>query len=336
MGSHPAFRRYYLLTYPRTASNLLLRILALEDQPSLVEGGKNEYLFAPTMEWRTGQNKTAGKHISEWTGIQISGLKESYQTCFEALQEQLDKATAQQKDVYIKEHVPWLIEPVAETRFLYGDSASYERAWMVETSYGNSRSKFNETIFPDEFLRIWLPTFLIRHPALVFPSNYRTCLDNEGQDIARSEMHALEMTIHWSRTLYDWYTEPPEINLPTTSSLEHWPIILDADDIITQPDIVIKYAEIVGFDITKLKSSWDPSSKQELDAMSAVEKRMKSTLLSSSSIVKEKASADIRIETEMLQWRTEFGDDEAQRMEGWVRAAMPDYEYLRARRLIVH
>jgi hypothetical protein len=92
---------------------------------------------------------------------------------------------------------------------------------------------------------------------------------------------------------------------------------------------------MIGFELTKLKFSWKPSSEEELVTMSAVERRMRLTLSSSSSVLKEKAPTDLTIEKEMLKWRTEFGDDEARRIEGWVRAAMPDYEYMRAHRLMV-
>jgi hypothetical protein len=43
--------------------------------------------------------------------------------------------------------------------------------------------------------------------ALAFPPSYRTCVGLEGPEAARTESaHALEMTMHWSRTLFDWYT----------------------------------------------------------------------------------------------------------------------------------
>ncbi|KAI1621079.1 hypothetical protein EDD37DRAFT_143717 [Exophiala viscosa] len=67
--------------------------------------------------------------------------------------------------------------------------------------------------------------------------------------------------------------------------------------------------------------------------MSRTERRMRSTISASTGILKEKASADLSIDSEMSKWMTEFGEEEARKLASWVEAAMPDYIYMRARRL---
>lgn len=62
---------------------------------------------------------------------------------------------------------------------------------------------------------------------------------------------------------------------------------------------------------------------------------MKSTIMASSGIVEGKSAQYIDIDQEAQKWKVEFGVDEGKKMEGWVRAAMPDYEYLKAKRLKV-
>ncbi|MCJ1305305.1 hypothetical protein MMC08_008119 [Hypocenomyce scalaris] len=328
-------RRFYLLTYPRTASNLLLRILALEDQPNLLSSEKGGYFFIKTIRLRMDLFKAAGRHLDEWTREERTGLMECYQICFEALQKHAEMAEAQGKDIFVKEHAPWLMEPVAETKWVFGENSTHESPWTVKALPEQTHSTLNETVLPDEFLKTWLPTFLIRHPALVFPSIYRTCVDLEGPEVAKTEFrqHALEMTMHWSRTLYDWYTRQLNASESSSDSDVTWPIILDADDVMVEPEVVLRYSTIVGMDPTKLKFSWAPASKEELDKMRGFERRMRSTISASAGIVEGKTSTNLDIDEEAKKWRVEFGVEEGEKIEKWVRAAMSDYEYMKARRL---
>jgi len=239
--------RFWLLTYPRTASNLLLRILALEDQSNLALSSKTSYYFVPTMRVRMGPNGTYGKHPDSWTLEQRNSLMSSYQSSFENLQQQISAAEIQSKDLFIKEHVPWMIEPIAETKFVFGEHSTDESPWTVKAFAKQTRSESNETVLPDEFLKMWFTTFLIRHPALAFPSSYRTCIDNEDVESAKAQaiVHSLEMTLHWSRTLYDWYTKHFD-QLKLSSAEEfNWPIILDADDIIPNQNFCVDTATLL-------------------------------------------------------------------------------------------
>ncbi|KIX08913.1 uncharacterized protein Z518_03570 [Rhinocladiella mackenziei CBS 650.93] len=332
MALSPPYR-FYLLTSPRTASNLLIRMLNLQNQPSLLQGSKNEYFFEPTLAWKF-ENKTIGIHIDELGKLQKAELKHSYQICFEALSEQVNVAAAQGKNIFVKEHVGWLTEPVAETEFVFGEHSARELPWTIHTSYNSTHSALNKTILPDEYLKTWLPTFLIRHPTLTFPSIYRTTVDNEGRQAARDDpVHTLEMTMHWSRVLYDWYMQQEHLSRFSAENGTNWPIILDADDVMLNPQVMIRYSKIVGFDPSVLRFSWEATSREELEQMSKLERRMRSTISASTGILKEKASADLNIDTEVIKWRTEFGQKEAEKIASWVRAAMPDYEYMKARRL---
>lgn len=146
-------------------------------------------------------NGTYSKKVNSLTSEQRIRLSEAYQASFDTLQEHLDVADATGKDVFTKEHVTWLIEPVTETQILFGEFSTDEVPWMIKSAMGKTRSGANETCLPDEFLKTWKPTFLIRHPALAFPSALRTSIDNEGLEAARAQkqIHKLEMTLHWSR-----------------------------------------------------------------------------------------------------------------------------------------
>jgi hypothetical protein len=135
------------------------------------------------------------------------------------------------------------------------------------------------------------------------------------------------MTMHWSRTLYDWYTTQP-----TASS--HQPIILDADDIMLNSDLVCRNSQTLGLDPSKLRFEWTPTGKEELEKMGRAKRRMVSTISASGGIVEGKTGMGIDIDVEAGKWKEEFGEDEGVRIESWVRNAMDDYEYMRERRFL--
>ena len=139
--------RFYLLTSPRTASNLVIRMLNLPNQPSLLQNSKNEYLFAPALGWKF-QHQTVGRHVDELEEAQRTELKHAYQICFEALSEQVDTAAAQGKNIFVKEHIGWLTDPVAETKFVFGDHSTRDPPWTIQTSHSSTHSVGNKTILP--------------------------------------------------------------------------------------------------------------------------------------------------------------------------------------------
>lgn len=60
---------------------------------------------------------------------------------------------------------------------------------------------------------------------------------------------------------------------------------------------------------------------------------MLKTLHGSGGIVQGKTSKGLDIATEAEKWKAEFGEENAIELEKIVRANMPDYEYMLARRL---
>lgn len=84
-----------------------------------------------------------------------------------------------------------------------------------------------------------------------------------------------------------------------------------------------------------MKFEWEPATN-DLDQNyppSDIRRRMLSTLNESSGILLEKTSTNIDIGMEAKTWREEFGEKISRHMEKLVRAAMPDYEYMKARSL---
>ena len=261
-------------------------------------------------------------------------MAQSYQTCRTELEKYVQAAEAEGKTVLVKEHASFMTEPTAQTRYFFRDDSVTEPPWTAWTAQSTStrgpglmHSSSNNTVLPDAFLETFLPTFLVRHPALAFPSLYRTIIDIEGAEAAKAEPI---MTLHWTRTLYDWYTQ----HFATLDSDAVWPLVLEADDVINSPDVIVQFCELVGLDVAKLRFEWTPASKEDLAQMrDDVQRRMRSTLSASAGVMKEKTSGAVDISAEARKWKVEFGETEAEKIEGWVTAAMPDYEFLKAKRL---
>lgn len=334
-----AHDRFYLITYPRSASNLLVKILALEEQPNVKMRENGGYFFLPPV-LLMAELKLRGKNVEEWTKQERDRMMKSYQECFEDLEEHVRTAKAEGKIVFVKEHSTFMTEPTAPARFLFGEDRVKEAPWTVGVSSAEAaeftHSRLNETVLSDEFLRTWLPTFLIRHPALVFPSHYRTMRDLEGVEAAKTADARLTliMTLHWTRTLYDWYSQELSKSESAPDSEVTWPLVLDADDIMTDPKVLVRFCEIVGLDPAKLRFTWMTASKDEFDQIPTyIEKRMRSTLLASAGVMGGKTAINLDIEMEAEKWREEFGEHEGEKIEKLVRAAMPDYEFMKAKRL---
>ncbi|GIK06542.1 hypothetical protein Aspvir_002192 [Aspergillus viridinutans] len=107
------------------------------------------------------------------------------------------------------------------------------------------------------------------------------------------------------------------------------PVLLDADDIINDPEIVCRLAKLLGLDESSVQYSWTP--RTDKDAF-YLKKAFMQTLNASSGVQKDKTSASLDIEDEIRKWKGEFGESLGQLIENCVSAAMPDYEYLRSKR----
>ncbi|KAI0466871.1 hypothetical protein F4859DRAFT_286926 [Xylaria cf. heliscus] len=318
--------RYWLLTMPRTASNMLVRILNLDEQG--VRPARNGgYFFFPGMIARLG---LYDKPSENWTPEEHAAVKAGTQKSFDALQDHLEAAEEEGQKIFVKEHVSFLNSPFYEQEYGYGKAEDC----LLETAQArgftqSTRSSLNFTSLSDEFLKTWYPTFLIRHPALMFPSLYRTAqkgIEMDGKGRSRPEPYEVEATLKFARTLYEFYSDHFGQN-------SQWPVLLDADDIMASPEIVMRYAELVGLDPDKLQFSWEKASQEKIDKMHHAEKVMLGTINASTGVDKGKMAGNINIDTEAGKWRDEFGEEGGRKLERWVRNAMPDYEYLRSKRL---
>ncbi|KAI1322744.1 hypothetical protein F5Y16DRAFT_385721 [Xylariaceae sp. FL0255] len=330
-------RRYWLITSPRTASNMLVKILNLEAQGTRPCFGSG-YFFHQGMLTRRMINR---KSMKEWTPEEKASVDVKQKECFENLQQFIEDSENDGQLVLIKEHALMLNDPLYEEQYLHGkDDIAREITEPPPTlpmrGVANpTRSPLNLTSLPDEFLNTMTPTFLIRHPIMQLPSLIRAVHAKEMADLkfaASTTPKDVEMSSKWIRSLYDFYASQKSTSTSNGKS-NSFPIILDADDVMLYPALVEKYADIVGLDREKLRFSWKKATEEEMEKLDPQARHMLKSLNASDGVDPSKLAANYNLDDEAKKWRVEFGEARGANLEKLVREALPDYEYMRERRL---
>lgn len=317
--------RHWLVTSPRTASHLLVRILNVEEQGAAENSG---YFWLPAIPKRYALQ---GKPMSEWTTEEKKDIDEIEKQCFNKLLDYIRESNENNRLVLFKEHALLVNHPFFESEYAHGKGTTVGEPPAVfgdgENGTPGTRSELNKTVLSDEFLRTLKPTFLIRHPALSITSMYRAAR-TEAFDRGSREPSPIERSSIWIRSLFDFYEAQRDNGAGP-------PLVLDADDVMTSPEVMVKYTGLAGLDPDKLRFSWEKASRETLSKQSTVSQMMLSTLNASDKINLDKVADALDITEEAAKWRAEFGKEDADKLESWVRAAMPDYEYMRSKRITV-
>jgi hypothetical protein len=330
----------------------LVRVLDIHHQPNVVTNDKAGYFFHEA--YLAGALKGYfNKPLGQWTDAEKAEIRDAYQQCLDRIEASSEQARRDNKIKFTKEHAFWFVNPAimldAESGTTSGSGEQQEDCFRLAFAnvYGQRQtfSRNNKTLLPDEYLRTWQFAFLIRHPALAWPSMYRAMrkISNLGilDDDGINGSFVSNMTFRWTRYLYDWCLEQSKSN---GSSV---PLILDAHDVIHNQDVVLRFCEETGLDKNAVQFEWKDDNINQLmlrlqnsqnevsDYEKEANKIMTSTLRTSSGIIKDKTPATVDIEAEVEKWKEEFGPEGAAMIERTVWAAMPDYEYLREKRLKV-
>jgi hypothetical protein len=349
----PVPQKVLLLCAPRTASNLLLHVLNLSEQPHVHRLLPHDgYSFLPSLgPWF----RTIGRPMKQWTPEERAALRKGFEDSVEGFCKCIMDAEKDGKGLFFKEHIIWMVEPVAKEKYIFGeDAAEGEVPWVMDVPVsvlgennrtaaddGNAKYKspLNATVIPDAVLEKFKAAFLIRHPALAYPSLVRTHCDIHGMEGLLKELQdgAMKSEFHmkWTRVLFDFYEQLCNADSSKKAENVRWPLVLDADDILTEPRIIEKFAELAGLDKTKVRWEWEADSMGKQENESRAAQRMRSTLNHSKGIVPGKTSIGIDIDVEAKKWTEEFGEDVSKLLEDYVRKSMVDYEVLKAKRLKV-
>ncbi|KAK4126540.1 hypothetical protein N657DRAFT_568085 [Parathielavia appendiculata] len=350
-------RDLLLISVPRTASNLFLKVLNIHHQPNVVTNKTAGYFFYDAY-MIAARDLQKPAHL--WTTDEKTLIRNTYQQCLDRLEELRAQAHRENKIVFAKEHAFWLVNPGtmhgppsnpsanggASPDAARDDDVSFRLQTPDSTTPGPERtySPNNQTLLPDEYLRTWQLAFIIRHPALAWPSMYRAMLKMSkelgmlDEDGVRGAS-AANMSLAWTRKLFDWYAE---------QSGGAGPLVVDAHDLIHDAgSVALRFCEATGLDKSVVQFEWGCATAGSGSESESVVKKwgsegsldekaariMLSTLEASKGIVKDKAPASVDVRAEAVKWRAEFGEEAAGLIEKAVWAAMPDYEYLRERRV---
>ncbi|KAM7210030.1 hypothetical protein V8F06_014587 [Rhypophila decipiens] len=333
-------RRLFLVSTPRTASNLLVRVLNIQNQPEVVTNEKSGYFFFEPYTVATAKGYFF-KPASQWEPDQKAEYQTLLQQAFDNLEAHGDRAQNEQgkRILWTKEHAFWFANSAAE--FDANSDTAQDRPFsltMPGYSADGTFSKHNNTLFPDKYLSTWKFSFLIRNPALAWPSMYRALqglseigMMGEQQAGAMKAAQLANMTYKWTRSLYEWCSE-------NQASGANRPLILDAHDIILDPGIVLKFCEETGLDKSVLQFEWESQPTGEFGHenrgyVKDAANLMTATLRGSKGVMKDKAPLEIDIAKEAEKWKVEFGKEAGEKLEVAVTAAMDDYEFLRERRI---
>ena len=188
----------------------------------------------------------------------------------------------------------------------------------------------NPTPFPVPFPRSHIPIFLIRHPALAFPSTIRVASEYFNTAVGDVFMNII-LRYRWHRILYDWYAA--DAHQQNGEPKKDEPIILDADDLMYNPSAVSELCRRTGLDFAKVKYEWAEEAKTSMKLTYANENVFTNTLVESTGVVKGKGSDGVDVEVEAEKWVKEFGVERAALLRLRVEEAMGDYLYLRERSL---
>lgn len=201
-------------------------------------------------------------------------------------------------------------------------------------------AKTTYTLFPDNFLNSWLPIFLIRHPALVFESWYRTEMRAGQIDLFDKSLATYYTTYKYSRWLYDWYTRQATAankSLDTTTQGEGEagvPIIVEADDIMERTPVIEKICHLCGMDPEHVRYEWEKHTPNpDIPMQGALFTSYLQGIWNSTTIDKSKTSRGLDMEAKREDWKLQYGGKIAAELDRLVEEAMPDYLYLHEKKL---
>ena len=182
----------------------------------------------------------------------------------------------------------------------------------------------NPTVLPTSFLLTMSPVCLFRHPAPMFESYYRAAV-RAGLSISiHDEDFPVNTSLRWIRLLHDWYLSIGDV-----------PVTIEADDLMNEDSVMPKFCKALGLDPKYLQTQWDKIPKEKKARQGIMVTSFQQTMQNSTGKIRSKRrDAEIKNDQERERWANEFGEEVAAALYRAVEDAMPDYMYLRSKRLM--
>lgn len=188
----------------------------------------------------------------------------------------------------------------------------------VIASGGEAASDENPTRLPDDLLQtVTHPVFLIRHPALMVGSFWKTQLTVYKMQ-PDDDLFMVMSTLRWTALLYDWFVQGGVR-----------PLVIDAHDIVNDTESVMRnVCEAVGIDPDGVQYEWQAEGNVDF-ADNHMRRTFMNELQNSTGVKKAGSrSGEIDLEDQVSRWRAEWGVEVAQKLRRRVEEEMPLYERL--------
>lgn len=278
--------------------------------------------------------------MSQWTSDEKHGWKSALHGCSDIMEEYRIAGEKEDKAVFTKGHCNLMWNP-ADLEGESDNPAADREFFKITTGLDDIHTHVPEgpvpTIFSAGYLSSWQPLFLIRHPALAFPSLCRGVVDMQDTNdlypsreimTKRLKMH---MSFTFTRQLYDWYVAHYQ-ECEKHGKSAAYPIVVDSDDMINNTTVMHALARRLGLDESKVQTTWGPLANA--DQLNEVQKRFLRTMINSKGIEKHLPQVPLKKNGgfDDTKWVEEFGDELAGLSLRSVEDGMADYEYLMARR----
>uniref|UniRef100_A0A0W0G589 Uncharacterized protein n=2 Tax=Moniliophthora roreri TaxID=221103 RepID=A0A0W0G589_MONRR len=328
--------RIFIFSHLRTASHLFFRIM--ESHPSLTI---KQYPFMEAFFFGPERLSVRRSDSSDdfFANEEAKFAGHTFQKCLDDMETLIKDIESEGKYVMLKEHTVHLItsrvheanieekRPFRPTPVLQDHCLDLDEAQRVDAMRTTTALPIpNPTILPDRLLKTLTPVFIIRHPALVFPSYLRaskifgaTAFDDDAP---------FYMTLKWQRLLLDFYKtwySCPEGAKSAGPGREHFPIVIDADKLINDSHGQIdKLCRLLGLDPAPIRFTWEAQDRSGNRAQAA----FLTTISNSTGVIKSKGSKLPVLEDEAREWAKEWDVETVQAMKSRTEDAMEDYEYM--------
>ncbi|KAK6839260.1 hypothetical protein PG987_005126 [Apiospora arundinis] len=279
------------------------------------------------------------------------------QSTYQTVLDNIEAASTQGKRTFIKDMAKSLIPPLGKP---VADICPPSLRHLIRMSDASASEISNPTVLPDEILRGYHFTFLIRHPRFSIPSLYKISTPPGSDTTGWHGFHSDDAGYLELRTLFDYLKSTRQIG-PVVASGAFAPngqgtsaregssqaspdtsveiCVIDAEDLLKEPEKVCRaYCASAGLRFDPSMLSWQSADDQRR-AQDAFQKSwaIHVDALSSKSFDPSKNfCADYTKSTEILPvaeenaiWARKFGDIGAEVIRQHVDINLPHYDYLK-------
>ncbi|KAM3501775.1 hypothetical protein MY10362_005290 [Beauveria mimosiformis] len=316
----------FFFSCPRTLSNLLVKLLSQQ------EGWEGSGYYFHSARMYAVENFSYSADVPpEKRQEFVRQLREG----FAKMEAAREKAHRNGNALFLKNHCSQIWKPSS----LY--EATKNGQFAAEFTLDDDASPAahtNPTMLTDTYLVSFVPIFLVRHPALMVDSWFRTSTRAGHPPDPCLTTRARGRGLGLMRALYDWYVarlmtatsdeeqSPPP---PPTPGCKGVPIVVDADDVL-EGDTVARLTAIIGMDPAQVLREWEA---QSTEGMVPLDKSHMQDLCDSTRIDTSKSARRLDIKAIYRSWRETYGEEVADYMVKVTESYLPDYEYMKSKKM---